>query len=57
MRTRVASKDWWASRHVVSVTSKLGEARTALASASGPSSRKILRQGPGSFLATSGFGM
>jgi len=44
VRKRVASRDWWASRHVVSMMSVPGYSRTALAKASGPCSAMIFRQ-------------
>ena len=44
VRRRVASKDWCASRHVVSMISTPGYSRTAFANASGPFSMMILRQ-------------
>lgn len=41
VRRRVASSDWWASRHVVSVMSRPWWRRTALAKALGPPSRYV----------------
>ena len=44
MRTRVASRDWWASRNVVSVTATASCARRAFAKPSGPSSSSRWRE-------------
>ena len=44
VRRRVASSDWCASRHVVSMMSVPGYSRTALAKASGPFSTIMFRQ-------------
>lgn len=44
VRRRVASSDWCASRHVVSMMSVPGYSRTALAKASGPFSTMMFRQ-------------
>lgn len=44
VRRRVASSDWCASRHVVSIMSVPGYSRTALAKASGPFSTIMFRQ-------------
>lgn len=44
VRRRVASNDWCASRHVVSMMSTPGYSRTAFANASGPFSMMMLRQ-------------
>ncbi|CAM5443114.1 hypothetical protein SGRIM128S_09674 [Streptomyces griseomycini] len=54
VRTRVASSDWWASRKVVSVTPRVGEARSQRAKPSGPSSASRCREPAGGSPAGSG---
>ncbi|GAA3155614.1 hypothetical protein GCM10017687_86980 [Streptomyces echinatus] len=54
MRTRVASRDWWASRKVVSVTPMVGDSRRCRAKPSGPRSTRRWRDPAGGAPAGSG---
>ena len=55
VRIRVASADWCASRHVVSISNNPSWSRTALANAAGPCSSMICLN-PGGGVSVAGFG-